>query len=93
MQMAGAKYRGFLIHLIVTTAEVGRYTVAANSTDRDGEMCTLGVEGDFAGPNEARDQAKGICDCVDSSAQRCIGPLCPQEVNIRGPQRTRKVLS
>ena len=57
MQMEDVKYSGCLIRPIVTTAEGGRYTAAANITDRDGETRTLGVEGDFADPQEARDQA------------------------------------
>ncbi|SAK97212.1 hypothetical protein AWB75_07092 [Caballeronia catudaia] len=50
-------YRGCDIHPVVTTAEGGRYTAAAIVTDREGETRTLGVEGDFAGSDEARNQA------------------------------------
>ena len=57
MQTEDVKYSGCLIRPVVTTAENGRYTAAANITGRDGEMRTLGVEGDFADPQEARDQA------------------------------------
>jgi hypothetical protein len=58
MQTEDVKYSGCLIRPVVsTTAEGGRYRAAANITDRDGETRTLGVEGDFAGPQEARDQA------------------------------------
>lgn len=57
MQAEDVKYSGCLIRPVVTTTESGRYTAAANITDRDGEMRTLGVEGDFAEPQEARDQA------------------------------------
>ncbi len=57
MQTEDVKYSGYVIRPIVTTAEGGRYTAAANITDRDGEMRTLGVEGDFADPQVARDQA------------------------------------
>jgi len=57
MQTEDAKYSGCLIRPVVTTAVGARYTAAANITDRDGETRTLGVEGDFADPQEARDRA------------------------------------
>ena len=50
-------YRGCDIRPVVTTAEGGRYTAAAIVTDREGEARTLGVEGDFAGSDEARTRA------------------------------------
>ncbi|SIT48936.1 conserved hypothetical protein [Paraburkholderia piptadeniae] len=51
------EYRGCMIRPIVTAAEGGRYTAAAIVMDREGETRTLGVEGDFAEYQEARDQA------------------------------------
>jgi len=57
MQTEDVKYTGCLIRPVVTTAEGARYTAAANITDRDGETRTLGVEGDFADPQEARNRA------------------------------------
>jgi hypothetical protein len=57
MQTEDVKYSGCLIRPVVTIAENGRHTAAANITDRDGETRTLGVEGDFADPREGRDQA------------------------------------
>jgi len=57
MQTEDVKYSGCLIRPIVTTAERCRFTAAANITDRDGETRTLGVDGNFADPQEARDQA------------------------------------
>ncbi|MDR5804939.1 hypothetical protein [Caballeronia sp. LZ001] len=57
MQTEDVIYRGCVIRPLVTTAENGRYTAAAAVTDREGETRTLGVEGDFAEPQEARDQA------------------------------------
>lgn len=57
MQMEDMTYRGCVIRPLVTVEEDGRYTAAAAVTDREGETRTLGVEGDFAEPLEARDQA------------------------------------
>jgi hypothetical protein len=57
MPTEDVKYSGCLIRPIVTFLEGGRYTAAANIIDREGEMRTLGVEGDFADSQEARDQA------------------------------------
>jgi hypothetical protein len=57
MQTEDVKYSGCLIRPIVTTAERCRFTAAANITDRDGETRTLGVDGNFADPQEARDHA------------------------------------
>ncbi|MFP3646008.1 hypothetical protein [Paraburkholderia sp. SIMBA_054] len=50
-------YGGCVIRPVITITEGGRYTAAAMVTDREGEIRTLGVEGDFAGEQEARDQA------------------------------------
>ncbi|MFC5427966.1 hypothetical protein ACFPTO_03950 [Paraburkholderia denitrificans] len=51
------EYRGCEIRPTVTPTASGRYSAAVLVTDRDGETRTLGVEGDFAGPQEARDGA------------------------------------
>ncbi|NVH74527.1 hypothetical protein FSB08_18775 [Paraburkholderia sp. JPY432] len=51
------KYRGLLIRSIVTPADSDRYRAAAIVTDPTGETRTLGVDGDFAEPNDAHVQA------------------------------------
>lgn len=51
------KYRGCEVRAAVTPTANGRYSAAALVTDREGETRTLGVDGDFAGPQEARDEA------------------------------------
>ncbi|RQS63553.1 hypothetical protein DID96_29595 [Burkholderia sp. Bp8963] len=51
------EYRGFLVRSLVTFMEGGRYAAAAIVADRTGEARTLGVDGDFAEADEARDQA------------------------------------
>ena len=70
MQTEDVKYSGCLIRPIVTTAEGARFKAAANITDRDRETRTLGVEGDFAAPQEARDQA--IERAIAWIHQRCV---------------------
>jgi hypothetical protein len=51
------EYRGCEVRPVVTATGKGRYSAAAVVTDRDGETRTLGVHGDFAWPQEARDEA------------------------------------
>jgi hypothetical protein len=52
-----SQYRGYVIRPVVTATQSGRYTAAAVVTDREDEIRTLGVEGDFPASEEARDQA------------------------------------
>ncbi|PRF75080.1 hypothetical protein C6Q12_17365 [Burkholderia multivorans] len=52
-----SEYRSCAIRTVVMTEEDGRYTAAAIVADRDGETRTLGVEGNFAESDEARDRA------------------------------------
>ncbi|PVX85727.1 hypothetical protein [Paraburkholderia unamae] len=51
------EYHGCELRPVVTATGSGRYTAAAIVTDRAGETRTLGVEGEFASPQEARDEA------------------------------------
>lgn len=51
------EYHGCEVRPVVTPTGKGRYAAAAVVTDRAGETRTLGVEGDFATPQEARDEA------------------------------------
>ena len=51
------EYHGCEVRPVVTATESGRYTAAAVITDRAGEVRTLGVDGDFANAQEARDEA------------------------------------
>ncbi|KVE75897.1 hypothetical protein DF038_35165 [Burkholderia cepacia] len=50
-------YHGCEVRPVVTATENNRYAAAAMVTDRDGETRTLGVDGDFANAQEARDEA------------------------------------
>ena len=51
------EYHGFELRPVVTATGSGCYTAAAVVTDRAGEIRTLGVDGDFANVQEARDEA------------------------------------
>ncbi|MFX1673994.1 hypothetical protein PWR63_17290 [Paraburkholderia sp. A2WS-5] len=51
------EYHGCEVRPVVTVTVSGRYTAAAIVTDRAGEIRTLGVDGDFANAQEARDEA------------------------------------
>ncbi|AOK21373.1 hypothetical protein [Burkholderia ubonensis] len=51
------EYHGCEVRPVVTATEEGRYAAAAIVTDRAGETRTLGVDGDFANAQEARDEA------------------------------------
>lgn len=51
------EYHGCEVRPVVTATGSGRYTAAAVVTDRAGETRTLGVDGDFANVQEARDEA------------------------------------
>ncbi|CAD9224808.1 conserved hypothetical protein [Burkholderia cenocepacia] len=51
------EHGGYTVRAVVTDTETGRYSAAAILTDRDGEIRTLGVDGDFADTREASDQA------------------------------------
>ncbi|MFP6557078.1 hypothetical protein WJ542_01875 [Paraburkholderia sp. B3] len=51
------EYHGCEVRPVVTAAGSGRYTATAIVTDRAGEIRTLGVDGDFANAQEARDEA------------------------------------
>ncbi|KML22100.1 MULTISPECIES: hypothetical protein [Burkholderia] len=50
-------YHGCEVRPVVTATGNNRYAAAAMVTDRDGETRTLGVDGDFANAQEARDEA------------------------------------
>ncbi|WP_321897833.1 hypothetical protein [Burkholderia cepacia] len=50
-------YHGCEVRPVVTATGNSRYAAAAMVTDRDGETRTLGVDGDFANAQEARDEA------------------------------------
>lgn len=54
---SGIGYHGCELRPVVTATGTGRYTAAAIVTDRAGEIRTLGVDGDFANAQEARDEA------------------------------------
>jgi hypothetical protein len=51
------EYHGCEARPVVTATGKGRYAAAAIVTDRAGETRTLGVDGDFANAQEARDEA------------------------------------
>jgi hypothetical protein len=51
------EYEGWVIHPVVAESKDGRFAAAATVVDRDGEERTVGVDGDFAQPQDARDQA------------------------------------
>ncbi|KVA56882.1 hypothetical protein WI61_36815 [Burkholderia cepacia] len=50
-------YHGCEVRPVVTATGNSRYAAAAMVTDRDGETRALGVDGDFANAQEARDEA------------------------------------
>jgi len=51
------EYHGCEVRSVVTATGNSRYAAAATVTDRAGETRTLGVDGDFASAQEARDEA------------------------------------
>lgn len=51
------EYHGCEIRPVVTATGKGRYAAVAIVTDRADETRTLGVDGEFANPQEARDEA------------------------------------
>ncbi|WP_027820313.1 hypothetical protein [Paraburkholderia bannensis] len=51
------EYHGCEIRAVVIAIGKGRYAAVAIITDRDDETRTLGVDGEFANPQEARDEA------------------------------------
>lgn len=51
------EYHGCEVRPVVTATGKGRYAATAIVTDRAGETRTLGVDGDFANAQEARDEA------------------------------------
>ncbi|MGV2291906.1 hypothetical protein AAHK20_24555 [Trinickia sp. YCB016] len=51
------EYHGCEVRPVVTATGKGRYAAAAIVTDRAGETRTLGVDGDFANVQAARDEA------------------------------------
>ncbi|WP_284901352.1 hypothetical protein [Burkholderia sp. lyk4-R2A-23] len=51
------EYHGCEVRPVVTVTERGRYAASAIVTDRAGETRTLGVDGDFANAQEARNEA------------------------------------
>ncbi|MEM5314307.1 hypothetical protein [Paraburkholderia sp. JHI869] len=57
MQHDVMEYRGCEVRPVVTADGDGRYTATAIVNSRDGETRTLGINGTFAGPGEARDEA------------------------------------
>ena len=51
------EYHGCEVRPVVTVTGGGRYAASAIVTDRAGETRTLGVDGDFANAQEARNEA------------------------------------
>ncbi|MEX3937251.1 hypothetical protein AB4Y32_36900 [Paraburkholderia phymatum] len=51
------EYHGCEVRPVATPTGTGRYAAAAIVTDRAGDTRTLGVDGDFANAQEARDEA------------------------------------